>query len=57
MAGEINGTPVVISNVSGVIVGQMEMTLTFNGGGHAQIEFHLLSYSEMNICQYLTEST
>jgi len=31
MSGEINGTPVVISNGSGEIVGQMEMTLTYNG--------------------------
>lgn len=31
MAGEINGTPVVVSNGTGVIVGQMEMTLTYNG--------------------------
>ena len=31
MAGEINGTPVVVSKGAGVIVGQMEMTLTFNG--------------------------
>lgn len=31
MAGEIQGTPVVVSDGTGVIVGQMEMTLTFNG--------------------------
>ena len=31
MAGEINGTNVVISNGTGVIVGQMEATLTYNG--------------------------
>lgn len=31
MAGEINGTNVVISNGSGVIVGQMEATLTVGG--------------------------
>lgn len=31
MSGEINGTPVVISNGTGEIVGQMEMTLTYNG--------------------------
>lgn len=31
MSGEINGTPVVISNGTGAIVGQMEMTLTYNG--------------------------
>lgn len=31
MSGEINGTNVVISNGTGQIVGQMEMTLTYNG--------------------------
>ena len=31
MAGEINGTNVIISNGTGEIVGQMEMTLTYNG--------------------------
>ena len=31
MSGEINGTTVIVSNGSGVIVGQMTMTLTFNG--------------------------
>lgn len=31
MSEEINGTNVVISNGTGDIVGQMEMTLTFNG--------------------------
>lgn len=31
MSGEINGTPVVVSNGTGEIVGQMEMTLTYNG--------------------------
>lgn len=31
MAGEINGTNVVIENGTGAIVGQMEMTLTYNG--------------------------
>ena len=31
MAGEINGTNVVIENGTGVIVGQMEGTLTHNG--------------------------
>lgn len=31
MSGEIQGTPVVVSNGTGVIIGQMEMTLTFNG--------------------------
>lgn len=31
MSGEIQGTPIVVSNGTGVIVGQMEMTLTFNG--------------------------
>jgi len=31
MAGEINGTNVVIANGTGTIVGQMEMTLTYNG--------------------------
>lgn len=31
MAGEINGTSVIISNGTGAIVGQMEMTLTYNG--------------------------
>jgi len=31
MSGEINGTNVVISDSTGVIVGQMEMTLTYNG--------------------------
>jgi hypothetical protein len=31
MAGEINSTNVVISNGSGVIVGQMEATVTYNG--------------------------
>jgi hypothetical protein len=31
MAGEINGTQVVIENSSGAIVGQMEMTMTYAG--------------------------
>lgn len=31
MSGEINGTNVVIANGTGDIVGQMEMTLTYNG--------------------------
>ena len=31
MSGEINGTNVIISNGTGEIVGQMEMTLTYNG--------------------------
>lgn len=31
MAGEINGTNVIIQNGTGDIVGQMEMTLTYNG--------------------------
>ena len=31
MSGEINGTNVIISNGTGAIVGQMEMTLTYNG--------------------------
>lgn len=31
MAGEINGTNVIISNGTGDIVGQMEMTITYNG--------------------------
>ena len=31
MSGEINGTSVVIANGTGTIVGQMEMTLTYNG--------------------------
>jgi len=31
MSGEINATDVVIANGTGTIVGQMEMTLTFNG--------------------------
>ena len=31
MAGEINATNVVVSNGTGVIVGQMTMTLTYNG--------------------------
>jgi len=31
MSGEINGTNVVIQNGTGEIVGQMEMTLTWNG--------------------------
>ena len=31
MSGEINGTNVVIANGTGEIVGQMEMTLTYNG--------------------------
>ena len=31
MAGEISGTNVVIANGTGTIVGQMEMTLTYNG--------------------------
>ena len=31
MAGEINGTDVVIVNGTGEIVGQMEATLTYNG--------------------------
>ena len=31
MAGEINGTNIVIENGTGVIVGQMEGTITYNG--------------------------
>lgn len=31
MAGEINGTNVIVSNSTGAIVGQLEMTMTFNG--------------------------
>jgi len=31
MSGEINGTNVIISDGTGAIVGQMEMTMTFNG--------------------------
>ena len=31
MSGEVNATNVVIENGSGAIVGQMEMTMTFNG--------------------------
>lgn len=31
MSGEINGTNIVIQNGTGVIVGQMEMTMTWNG--------------------------
>lgn len=31
MSGEINGTNVILRNTSGDIVGQMEMTLTYNG--------------------------
>lgn len=31
MSGEINGTNVIISDGTGAIVGQMEMTLTYNG--------------------------
>ncbi len=31
MAGEINGTNIVIENGTGEIVGQMEATLTYNG--------------------------
>lgn len=31
MSGETNGTGIVLENGSGVIVGQMEGTLTFNG--------------------------
>ncbi|HHZ70864.1 MAG TPA: hypothetical protein EYN67_15655 [Flavobacteriales bacterium] len=31
MAGEINGTSIVLENGTGAIVGQMEGTLTFNG--------------------------
>ena len=31
MANEINGTNVIISNGTGAIVGQMEMTMTYNG--------------------------
>ncbi len=31
MAGEISGTNVILRNTSGDIVGQMEMTLTYNG--------------------------
>ena len=31
MAGEINGTSIVLENGTGKIVGQMEGTLTFNG--------------------------
>ena len=31
MAGEINGTNVILQNGTGAIVGQMEMTLTYNG--------------------------
>lgn len=31
MAGEINGTNVIVQNGTGDIVGQMEMTLTWNG--------------------------
>ena len=31
MAGEINGTTVLVSKGAGVIVGQMEATVTFNG--------------------------
>ena len=31
MAGEVNATNVIISNGTGEIVGQMEMTLTYNG--------------------------
>ena len=31
MAGEINGTNVIIQNGTGAIVGQGEMTLTYNG--------------------------
>lgn len=31
MSGELNGTNIVIENGSGVIVGQMESTLTVNG--------------------------
>ena len=31
MAGEINGTDVIIADGTGTIVGQMEATLTFNG--------------------------
>jgi len=31
MAGELNGTNVILSDGTGEIVGQMEMTLTFNG--------------------------
>jgi hypothetical protein len=31
MAGELNGTNIVLENGSGVIVGQMEGTLTYNG--------------------------
>ena len=31
MAGEINATNVILQNGTGAIVGQMEMTLTYNG--------------------------
>lgn len=31
MAGEVNGTNVILQNATGAIVGQMEMTMTFNG--------------------------
>lgn len=31
MAGELNGTDVILQNGTGAIVGQMEMTMTFNG--------------------------
>ena len=31
MAGEVNGTNVIIQNGTGAIVGQMEMTMTYNG--------------------------
>jgi hypothetical protein len=31
MAGEINGTDILVENSTGVIVGQMEGTLTYNG--------------------------
>lgn len=31
MSGEVNATNVIISNGTGAIVGQMEMTLTYNG--------------------------
>ena len=31
MAGEINGTNVILANGTGTIVGQMEMTMAYNG--------------------------
>ncbi len=43
MAGEINGTDVIITDGTGAIVGQMEATLTFNG---APIDISNKSYGD-----------